>query len=106
MGISRNGGLLKFKMAAQNLSFGALHFWKSVLYFKRHTLIVTRENRHTLIVPLVTATMIVRALNKVSFKEMFGKWAYREMGGGVKIRGCQRKMTKRDKSVKFLVSVV
>ena len=26
--------------------------------------------------------MIVRVLNKVSFKEMFGKWAYREIGGG------------------------
>ena len=51
--------------------------------------------------------MMVRALNKVSFKEMFGKWAYRETGGGgVKIRGCQRKMTKRDKLVEFLVSVV
>ena len=25
--------------------------------------------------------MIVRALNKVSFKEMFGKWVYREMMG-------------------------
>ena len=57
-------------------------------------------------IEFINATMIVRALNKVSFKEMFGKWAYREMGGGVKIRGCQRKMTKRDKSVKFLVSVV
>ena len=35
-------------------------------------------------IEFINATMIVRALNKVSFKEMFGKWAYqkRRRGGG------------------------
>ena len=38
--------------------------------------------------------MIVRALNKVSFKEMFGKWAYREMGGLSKSGGIKEKRQK------------
>ena len=38
--------------------------------------------------------MIVRALNKVSFKEMFGKWAYRETGGGLKSGGVREKQQK------------
>ena len=38
--------------------------------------------------------MIVRALNKVSFKEMFGKWAYQKTGGLLKSGGVKEKRQK------------
>ena len=38
--------------------------------------------------------MIVRALNKVSFKEMFRKWAYQKTGGLLKSGGVKEKRQK------------
>ena len=45
--------------------------------------------------------MIVRALNKVSFKEIFGKWAYRETGG-LKSGGVREKRQKEINRSNFL----